>query len=75
MGYVVGVTDAHVTIETIRLESGTYRRTLCIPEGVDAVQLVDVTTGFLRGHPEVRHNGASGLVIGALIDAFPCRPS
>jgi hypothetical protein len=44
----------------------------CFPLGVNAKQVKDIATRFLREHPEVRHVGAANLVAKALVDAFAC---
>jgi hypothetical protein len=63
-GYIVGVSDA-LTLMNQRL--------LCVPEGVDGGQEIDILKLWLRDHPEKRHLPAVGLVAAALNEKFPCK--
>lgn len=64
-GYVVGVADA--------LAFGPVARfSACVPNGVTVQQLIDITTNYLKAHPEVRQFTASSISAAALSYAFPC---
>lgn len=61
-GYIIGVVDAY---------DGTA---FCIPDEVNAGQLIDSTHKLLREMPERRHElAASSFVVAALMKAWPCR--
>jgi Rap1a immunity proteins len=60
-GYIVGAVDA-------LLETGAF----CVPDGVEAGQVIDVVKLYLAQHPEKRHLAASDLVVDALKEKFPC---
>jgi Rap1a immunity proteins len=45
---------------------------VCAPAEVQNSQIKDVVTKYLVDHPEVRHEGARGLINVALTSAFPC---
>lgn len=59
-GYVAAVNDSFLGVA------------VCLPGGVQLGQLIDVTTVFLRGNPQRRHQPAAALVWDALTRAFPC---
>ena len=63
LGYFLGVFDSQ---EPMKL--------YCLPENVDARQIVDVIQQFLVRNPQDRHLIASGLAARALHEAFPCLP-
>jgi len=67
--YVVGVWDAQSLYEAAIPHP---RRACPPPQSVTAQQLADVVKQYLENHPERRHYGASGSVMLALRDAFPC---
>jgi hypothetical protein len=67
-GYAVGVADA------LGAPGGkVFGVAACLPNGVTARQVMDVTMRFLEQHPELRHLPAVPLVAEALAEAFPCR--
>jgi hypothetical protein len=61
-GYVIGLADARIIDGTI-----------CVPNGVEVRQVVDIVVQYLREHPESRHIAAERLAEGALKRAFPCK--
>jgi hypothetical protein len=63
MAYVMGVADLWTT---------AWPRTVCMPSAVNAKQVADTVTGYLKDKPEGRHRGADVLVSEALIEAFRC---
>ena len=70
-GYVTGIHD--ITEE--RFEAGGIRD-ICMPygeAGVNVRQLVLVAQKWLEEHPENLHYAASGEVMAAFMDAFPCK--
>lgn len=72
VGYVIAISDMLDDVAIIRREP----RTVCLGEGVESGQLVDVVIRYLRDHPEIRHASAASMVTVALQRAFPCpRPT
>jgi hypothetical protein len=65
-GYVLGIADE----ENNMVRGATP--SLCIPVEVTRRQLRDIVNIWLSQHPETRHYAARGLVVAALIEAFPC---
>ena len=61
-GYILGVHDQG------RYE--TYGS--CIPNGVSAEQMIDLTRNYLRDNPAQRHKSGEALVAAAFTDAWPC---
>jgi Ssp1 endopeptidase immunity protein Rap1a len=47
-------------------------RGFCLPKEAVAAQTIDVVILYLRDHPERLHLPASGLVVDALKEKFPC---
>jgi hypothetical protein len=43
-----------------------------MPSAVNAKQIADIVTGYLKDKLEGRHRGADVLVFEALIEAFRC---
>jgi hypothetical protein len=70
--YLQGVADTMIVAQTPK--GGIMGWRACIPAGVQASQLRDVATRFLREHPEQRHSPAPSLVAMSLAQAFPCLP-
>jgi hypothetical protein len=68
-GYVLGVYDFLALAA-----SQTPGSPVCIPEHATVQELVDTVKKFLTDNPSTRHNTASGLVLAALAQAFPCAP-
>ena len=67
--YVQGIHDY------MALYSNTTRQNplWCLSRRVDVDQLTDVVCLYMRNNPQIRHTGASGSVVAALNEAFPCR--
>lgn len=65
-GYIVGIADV--------LDAGNPVNGIsaCMDSQIVQRQLWDIVTQWMVVHPAVRQLGASGLVAGALSDAFPC---
>lgn len=47
--------------------------TICLPNGVDTGQLIEVALAYMRSHPEKGHYVAMMLADEAWASAFPCR--
>jgi hypothetical protein len=61
IGYVVGV-----------MSVVKYTNYFCLPSKSTQSQATLVVKKYLSGHPEKLHLDADGLVLEALIEAFPC---
>lgn len=75
MGYIAGVVDAFTTsamVAGVVRGEDTEVNLLCIPEGVEMGQLIDLTKDYLKNNPGDRHFTASFLVYMALSKQFPC---
>jgi hypothetical protein len=70
--YLSGITDLHVVV-TLARPGREMKPIFCTPEGVTIEQVVLVVAKHLRDHPEELHYQAVALVVGALVDAFPCK--
>lgn len=68
--YITGVNDGGAMMQ-VATRNETF---FCVPAGVNRKQLVDITTTYLRDHPENRHLNAGGIVLVSLKGAFPCQP-
>ena len=68
VAYIEGALDMWVNGQTF----GRSRKIVCLAPGVEAGQLRDIVIQWLNTHPEDRHLEASGLVIIAAAQAFPC---
>lgn len=74
-GMVVGVIESYFILTT---QTEPEER-ICLPKN-DATRRTETTVGqltrvvqkYLEDHPEKLHRTASGLVINALAEAFPC---
>jgi len=64
LGYVEGAADSLAVFRFIN------KAPACLPDGVDATQLVDVAVSFLRRHPEQRQNSAASLAAAAFVEAW-----
>ena len=69
VAYIIGISDAMNGLENAE----TIRPKLCTTATVTPAQERDVVVTYLQRHPETRHQEAGGLVLAALIEAFPCR--
>lgn len=68
-GYIDGVADMMI------LDAAARKVTpyLCLPDGIQAQQLVPIVTGFIEKHPISLSHTAAGSVYLALREAFPCQ--
>jgi hypothetical protein len=64
LGFVAGVHD------NMRMTLRILDESPCVPDGVTLGQIKDVTTRYLRKHPENRHKSAAVLVSAALVEAW-----
>ena len=69
LAYVMGIYDGHLDA----VAQDRARRMVCLTGSVEAQQLKDVVTRYLRDHPETRHATAASIALYALGQAFPCR--
>lgn len=65
LGYVDAVTEALTG-------APVAGKRACIPRGVDENQTVDISTSYIKAHPESRHLAAYALISRAFAEAFPC---
>lgn len=63
-GFILGAYDSYVMMFGKQL--------FCMPGESTGQQIVDVAIGYLRNHPETRHEVATNLVLKSLQEAFPC---
>lgn len=69
-GYLMGMSDLYSDMQRL----GYVPWSICFPEiGRTDEQLADTVQKYLLEHPESRDVDAGGLVIRALMEAFPCR--
>jgi hypothetical protein len=61
LGYIIGVSDMGMGIIH------------CIPQGVRAKQLVDMTRNYLKLYPSDRHLSGDTLINRMLKTAWPCK--
>jgi|GEM_PF-2997190 len=66
-GYVLGLSDG--TLLGHEREPDLY---YCLPNEIQAGQMLDVVCQYLVANPEERHHPAAFLATQALIEAFPC---
>ena len=67
--YIEGIYDAYVSFN----KWGLIADTLCLTDGVSSTELVRASTKYMEDQPEKMNEDASGLVLNALADAFPCK--
>lgn len=65
-GYIVGISDA------LSGGSDIHGIKACGPDGITTGQVTEIVIEWLRGHPELLHYAAPGLVAEALSKAYPC---
>jgi hypothetical protein len=68
-GYISGVSD---TISSMQNTNAINPPLVCTTSGVSVEQEVDIVVKYLRDNPAYRNQAAGGLVVGALMQAFPC---
>lgn len=61
-GYLRGISDFQSMI-----------RLICLPDGVDMSQTVDIVQDFLEKNPTIRNQESDLLSARALSQAFPCK--
>lgn len=71
LAYIEGVLDTQGATNDLHPELKSFR--YCIPDDVPIVQSVRIIVKFLKEHPKNLNVRASLLVLGAMVDAFPCR--
>jgi hypothetical protein len=67
--YVMGVVDA----DTLLRSYNHFNDGLCVPDSATAGQVTDAVRKYLEQNPKKRDQGAAGVVLTALMDAFPCQ--
>lgn len=67
--YSLGVADTYQLLE-FNGEKPSLR--FCIPNEVQASQIVDVVCAYLKENPATRHQAGARLVTVALAKAWPC---
>jgi len=74
MGIIEGVSETldHWTFSTEVVAQKQIRHA-CIPAEVTLEQEIKIFLKYADAHPELLHIAGTNLVIGALLDAFPCR--
>lgn len=64
------------TVRGFELAEGVHanqiKPVLCVPSTVRNSQLIDIVKNYLQANPSERHNDLHGIVIIAVMDAFPC---
>jgi hypothetical protein len=68
MTYAAGVSHGSITIAIME----DRQKPFCEPSTVDAGQRADIIAKWLRENPKGRDLPAVGLIIYALMDAYPC---
>lgn len=68
VGYAVGAIDAATTLARWRDQP----LTICVPEGTQDRQKMDVMCQYLRNNPAERHLSASSLALYAFGEVWPC---
>jgi hypothetical protein len=68
LGYVASAIDSH----SAWTHWGDLTTQICLPNGVSRGQLAQVVVKHLKERPEALHQGGGGLVLNALMLAFPC---
>jgi hypothetical protein len=66
-GYVLGTVQAY--------DNDPTRKNVlfCIPEEVVMDQILALTRNYLSAHPEQLHYAGNSSVLGAMMNAFPCK--
>lgn len=68
MGYIASAHDTHEAL----VEWGDLPPQMCVPPGATVGQLQKVVLKRFKEHPETLHLQAGGLILSALMNAFPC---
>lgn len=67
--YITGVADVVSTGQSTK----TLPPLVCTPDGTTIDKYKDAVVAYLKANPDDRSLAASGQVIGALSEAFPCK--
>jgi hypothetical protein len=67
LGYVTGVHDAIAVFKS----TGAVKISPCVPAGATPSQMADVVVKYLTENPKDRDYSAAGVVMAALINAWP----
>jgi hypothetical protein len=65
-GYIRAANDMYEVLVN------SSNRTICIPSGIRAKQLIRIVDKYLEEHPEKLHNVGSLLVYESFQESFPC---
>ena len=75
--YIDGIADTVAFFQRLRPADGSKGPPLpaytCVPNNVTGAQLRSTVGGWIRAHSDKGREQASGAVMEALHDAFPCR--
>ncbi len=66
-GYVMGISDAHDMFSATNMSP-----TWCAPDNVTVGQLVNPVHKYIISTPEKMHLPASGIIVSALMQTYPC---
>jgi hypothetical protein len=69
--YVVGLTDGIAMFA----DKGSVDQMYCSPEGVTHGQAARMLVKYAKDHPEKSNQETRLLMLGALVEGFPCPPS
>lgn len=53
--------------------AGLMEKLICLPDNVNAGQILDIACQYQREKPQIRHLNAASATINALSTAFPCK--
>ena len=70
--YIGGVTDTFIGLGREGILAGDGKRHLCVPNGVNGLQLARLFMKYVQDHPETLHEDAVPTIFLALYSAFPC---
>src|ERR1700733_12320471 len=68
LGYIQGTLDTMLLYSAARGDEP-----FCVPRGVTVEQMHDAVVAFIEERPAQWHEGAPGLVFGAIVKAWPCQ--
>ena len=69
-GFSYGVNSAQIQSEQ---SNKNYKPPVCLPDGYENRQAVDLVKNFLAANPQHRHFPVEPLMMTVLLTAFPCR--
>ena len=70
--FIIGAWQMYLTVLALSTSTKSGKHGICGPESSIQGQTVDVVRNYLDSHPENRHLPATGLIILALRDVWPC---